>query len=165
MLGIWHFSFTVSNLDEAVDFYTRLLGFECIHVQHQANDYTRRLVGYADADLRVAQLVIPGQPHGLSTHDLELVQYVMPRGSRGDYNICNPGQAHLAITVENIMAEYERLRAAGVGFFSTPNLITAGVNVGGYTVYFYGVDHLVHELVQPPAQRVAAWRAGRAAEQ
>ena len=76
LLGIWHFSFTVSHLDGSVDFYTRLRRFESIHTQHQAAEYTRRLVGYPDADLLIAQLVIPGQPRGLSTHDLELLQYL-----------------------------------------------------------------------------------------
>ncbi len=159
MLGVWHFSFTVSDLDAAVDFYTRILGFECIHRQQQSNEYTRRLVGYPDADLRIAQLVIPGQPRGLSTHDLELVQYVAPHGERGDFNICNPGQAHLALAVESMDEEYSRLVEAGVEFFSEPNLITAGVNEGGYTVYFYGFDHLVHELVQPPKARTEEYRA------
>ncbi|HTX01042.1 MAG TPA: VOC family protein [Acidimicrobiales bacterium] len=159
MLGVWHFSFTVSDLDQAVDFYTGLLGFECIHRQEQDNEYTRRLVGYPDAHLRVAQLVVPGQPRGLSTHDLELVQYLSPIGARGDHNICNPGQAHLALTVEDIAAEHARLTRAGVEFFSQPNRITAGVNEGGATVYFYGFDHLVHELVQPPPSRIEAYRS------
>jgi len=159
MFGVWHFSFTVSDLDGAVDFYTRLLGFDCVHKQEQANEYTQRLVGYPDAQLRVAQLVIPGQPRGLSTHDLELVQYVRPLGSRGDHNICNPGQAHLALAVEDVHARYEALSREGVEFFSEPNHITAGVNAGGYTVYFYGFDKLVHELVQPPPDRIAAYRA------
>jgi catechol 2,3-dioxygenase-like lactoylglutathione lyase family enzyme len=160
MLGVWHFSFTVSDIEGAVDFYTRLLGFECIHRQEQLNEYTRRLVGYPDAHLRIAQLVIPGQPRGLSTHDLELVQFVSPVGDRGDYNICNPGQAHLALAVEDVAGEHARLSAAGVEFFSDPNFITEGVNRGGYTVYFYGFDRLVHELLQPPADRIEAFRAG-----
>ena len=154
MYGVWHFSFTVSDLDEAVDFYTGLLGFQCIHRQAQANEYTRRLVGYPDAELRIAQLVVPGALRRVTTHDLELVQYVTPRGSRQDYNICNPGAAHLALTVGDIHEYFTRLNAAGVQFFSTPNLITAGVNSGGYTVYFYGPDRIVHELVQPPPERL-----------
>jgi catechol 2,3-dioxygenase-like lactoylglutathione lyase family enzyme len=162
VLGVWHFSFTVSDIDGAVDFYTRVLGFELVHTQAQSNEYTRKLVGYDDADLRVAQLAVPGQPRGLSTHDLELVQYVAPKGERGDDGIKNPGQAHLALTVEDMAAEYERLRSAGVEFFSEPNLITAGVNEGGYTVYFWGFDRIVHELVQPPRHRLErflAWPA------
>lgn len=156
MLGVWHFSFTVSDLDKAVDFYTRLLGFTCVHRQEQHNEYTCRLVGYPDAHLRIAQLVVPGQPRGLSTHDLELVEYVSPAGQRGDINICNPGQAHLAIAVSDIFERYATLTREGVEFFSEPNYITAGVNTGGYAVYFYGFDLLVHEFVQPPQQRLNA---------
>jgi catechol 2,3-dioxygenase-like lactoylglutathione lyase family enzyme len=154
MYGVWHWSFTVSDLDAAVEFYTTLLGFECIHRQRQSNEYTRRLVGYPDADLRVAQLRIPGARRSITSHDLELVEYVAPRGTRQDPGICHPGAAHLALTVGDIAERYDRLLAAGVRFFSEPNLITAGVNEGGFTVYFYGPDQIVHELVQPPRSRI-----------
>lgn len=153
-LGVWHFSFTVSDLDRSIAFYRDLLGLELIHTQEQANEYTRRLVGYPDAHLRVAQFVIPGQPRGISTHDLELVEYVTPKGQRGDINICNPGAGHLAFTVDDIHERYERLRAAGVHFFSPPNAITAGVNLGGYTCYFHDPDQIVLEMVQPPPHRM-----------
>lgn len=153
MLAVWHFSFTVSDLDAAVDFYVNLLGCTCVHRQEQANDYTRRLVGYPDAHLRVAQIKI-GDRASVSSHDLELVQYVAPEGTRGDINIANPGAAHLAFAVDDLDAEYDRLSAHGVRFFSTPNRITAGVNKGGAAVYFHGPDDIVHELVQPPPGRV-----------
>jgi catechol 2,3-dioxygenase-like lactoylglutathione lyase family enzyme len=65
--GVWHFSFTVSDLDASIAFYTEQLDFGLIHTQEQSNEYTRRLVGYPDAHLRVAQLVVPGQPRGLSS--------------------------------------------------------------------------------------------------
>jgi catechol 2,3-dioxygenase-like lactoylglutathione lyase family enzyme len=161
VLGVWHFSFTVSDIDGAVDFYTRLLGFELVHRQVQRNEYTSRLVGYPDAHLIIAQLAVPGQPRGLSTHDLELVQYVNPVGQRGDDNICNPGQGHLALAVDDIHERYAALSRAGIEFFSAPNAITAGVNAGGYAVYFYGFDRLVHELVQPPTVRLSEYRRQR----
>jgi catechol 2,3-dioxygenase-like lactoylglutathione lyase family enzyme len=151
--GVWHFSFTVSDLDRSIRFYRDLLGFELIHVQEQDNEYTRRLVGYADARLRVAQLAIPGQPRGISTHDLELVHYLQPRGARGDANICNPGAAHLAVAVDDIHELHDRLVAAGVRFVSAPNRITAGVNQGGYACYFLDPDEIVLELLQPPPGR------------
>ena len=100
--GVWHFSFTVSDLDRSIEFYRDLLGFELVHTQEQANAYTRRLVGYPDASLRVAQFAVPGQPRGISTHDLELVQYLSPKGERGSREICNPGAAHMAMTVDDI---------------------------------------------------------------
>lgn len=153
--AVWHFSFTVADLERTVDFYTRLLGFELVHTQEQNNAYTSRLVGYPDAHLRIAQLAVPGRPPGLSTHDLELVQYINPRGVRQDPGIANPGAAHLALAVDDIHALHERLTAAGVRFFSPPNAITAGVNEGGWTCYFEDPDRIVLELVQPPAHRTA----------
>jgi catechol 2,3-dioxygenase-like lactoylglutathione lyase family enzyme len=152
--GIWHFSFTVADLDRSIAFYRDVLGFELIHTQEQTNEYTRRLVGYPDASLKIAQFAIPGQPRDLSTHDLELVEYVSPKGTRGDSNICNPGAAHLAMAVDDIHGRYERLAAAGVSFVSPPNHRTAGVNAGGYTCYFRDPDDIVLELVQPPPHRL-----------
>jgi lactoylglutathione lyase len=147
--GLWHFSFTVSDLDEAVAFYVDTMGCVCVHRQEGANAYTRRLVGYPDAHIRVAQIRI-GDQAGVSGHQLELVQYLTPTGHRGDINIANPGAAHLAFAVDDLDAEYSRLQARGVRFFSTPNRITEGVNTGGAAVYFHGPDDIVHELVQPP---------------
>lgn len=153
MYGVWHFSFTVADIERSIIFYRDVLGFELIHRQEQANEYTRRLVGYADAHLKVAQFVVPGQPRGRSTHDLELLEFVAPRGIRGDVGICNPGAAHLAIGVDDIHDRYRRLLAAGVRFFSPPNPITSGINEGGFTCYFHDPDQIVLEMVQPPDGR------------
>lgn len=150
--GVWHFSFTVADLERSIAFYRDLLDFELVHVQEQANEYTRRLVGYPDAHLKVAQFAVPGLPRGVSTHDLELVEYVAPRGSRGDVEICNPGAAHLAMAIDDIHERHAHLVAAGVRFVSPPNEIRAGVNAGGWTCYFRDPDDIVLELVQPPSR-------------
>ena len=97
---------------------------------------------------------MPGQPRVYSTHDLELVAYLEPRGERGDVNVYNPGAAHMAFSVRDAIAEYERLSAAGVEFVSPPNLITAGVNTGGYACYFRDPDTITLELSQPPPGRL-----------
>lgn len=152
--GVWHFSFTVSDLDASVAFYRDLLDFELIHVQEQRNPYTSKLVGYPDAHLRVAQLAVPGQRRARSTHDLELVQYLNPQGRRVETEIRDPGAAHLALTVDDIHDRHARLTDAGVRFYSDPNAITSGVNEGGFTCYFEDPDGAVLELVQPPAHRL-----------
>ena len=161
--GIFHYSFTVSDLEAAIVFYRDLLGFTFVHRQVQDNDYTRRLVGYPDARIEVAQFAVPGERRGLSTHDLELVWYERPPGRRADAEIKDPGQAHLAVAVEDADAMYERLTAAGIRFVSRPNDITEGVNKGGKACYFYGPDDIVHELLQPSPARIAAYLADEAA--
>ena len=148
--GLWHFSFTVSDLDSAVNFYTELLGFHFVHRQVQYNEYTRRLVGYPEAVIEIAQLAIPGCAVRTSTHDLELVHYLRPTRKVSQVDIATPGAAHLALAVTDLKAAHERLVRAGVEFVSEPNRITHGVNRGGYAVYFYGPDRIVHELVQAP---------------
>ena len=146
----------------AIAFSRDLLGFELVHRQVQDNAYTRRLVGYPDAVLEVAQLAAPGQPRGLSSHDLELVLYRSPVGRPRDAEIRDPGQAHLAIAVGDAEAVYTRLLAAGVRFVTPPNAITAGVNAGGKACYFFGPDDIVHELLEPPAARMAAYHEASA---
>jgi catechol 2,3-dioxygenase-like lactoylglutathione lyase family enzyme len=148
--GIWHFSFTVSDLERSLDFYTGLLGMKLVHRQDQSSEYTRKLVGYPDADLRVALLGFEGAPNGPSGHVLELIQYRAPVCPPHPAGTAYPNSAHLAFVAEDALHEYERLRAAGVQFRSEPVAITAGINRGGYTVYFLDPDGITLELVQPP---------------
>jgi len=157
--AIWHFSFTVSDLDRSVAFYRGVLGMELVTAQEQANEYTRRLVGFPDAQLRIAQLRLPGTRPAPSNHVLELVQYVMPPGRPIDTRLNNPGTAHLAFAVVDLSAAYERLKAQGVSFRSEPVAITEGVNAGGYTVYLLDPDGITLELVQPPPRSSARLEA------
>jgi catechol 2,3-dioxygenase-like lactoylglutathione lyase family enzyme len=156
--GVWHFSFTVSDLEKAIAFYRDVLGWELVHRQMQHNEYTARLVGYPGADIEVAQIAIPGQPRGISTHDLELVHYRYPLGVPRPIEIKDPGEGHICFAVDDAQAEYERLVGLGVEFLSPPNEITAGVNTGGKACYFRGFDGVHLELLQPPPHRIAAFR-------
>ena len=153
--GVWHFSFTVSNLEQSIAFYRDILGMELIHRQEQNNPYTHKLVGYPDAHLRVAQLKTAADTCSPSTHMLELVEYVAPQGTKIDTGTCNPGTAHLAFVVDDIFAAYAAWRQQGVRFKSDPVAIEAGVNRGGYTVYFLDPDDITLEIVQPPPGRLA----------
>lgn len=153
MNGIWHFSFTVSDIARSLEFYCGLLGLELVHQQEQANEYTSRLVGFPDAHLKVAQLTVPGQPCEISTHQIELVEYINPKGKPREMRISIPGSAHMAFVVQDLATEYARLRDAGVRFVSPPNEILAGVNIGGTTCYFHDPDDITLELVQPPPHR------------
>jgi len=149
---LWHASFTVSDLDVSVRFYTELLGLELRARQEQDNEYTRRLVGYPDARLRVAQLTVPAGRTQRSGHVLELVQYVAPPGRPLELATPNVGVAHVAFEVDDLEPIHARLVRAGVTFVSDPVDIAEGVNRGGRAVYLRDPDGITLEFVQPPPQ-------------
>lgn len=60
IIGHWHTAFTVSDIERSVEFYTSFLNFEVVHKQRQSNAYTRKFVGYPDADLEAVMLKIKG---------------------------------------------------------------------------------------------------------
>jgi lactoylglutathione lyase len=156
LLDTLHFSFTVSSLERSIAWYCGLLGLELVHRQRQENAYTPVLVGIPGAVLEVAQFRIPGVSPGRSTHVLELVEYVTPRGTveRGpDTN--EVGAAHLALLVDDVLERYERMVAAGVAFRNPPVEITAGANRGGMAAYLHDPDGITLELLQPSPQRLA----------
>lgn len=153
LAGVLHFSFTVSDIDRAVAWYTDVLGLELVHRQRGDNEYTRTLVGMPDAVIEAAQFRIPGVRPSHSTHFLELVQYVTPAGVPVALATNNVGVAHLAFVVEDIEAEYERLRARGVIFRNAPVRITEGANRGGAACYFQDPDGITLELLEPSRER------------
>ncbi len=148
--GFFHVSFTVSNLEASVKWYTEVLGLQFVRGQEQHNEYTSKLVGYPDAHLKVAQLRVPGQTIPISRHHVELVEYVHPRGEDIPLDTNRTGVGHWAFIVDDIHAEFERLSALGVKFKSErPVSIEHGVNKGGYTIYFTDPDGITLELLQP----------------
>lgn len=149
--GLWHVSFTVSNIEASVKWYTEVLGLEFVRDQVQHNEYTSKLVGYANAHLKVAQLRVPGASVPISRHHIELVEYVSPRGEDIPLDTNRTGVGHWAFIVDDIHTEFNRLIGLGVKFKAEkPVAIEAGVNKGGYTIYFTDPDGITLELIQPP---------------
>jgi catechol 2,3-dioxygenase-like lactoylglutathione lyase family enzyme len=158
---VLHFSFTVSDIEASIDWYTRVLGLELIHRQRQENEYTPVLVGIPGAVLEVAQFAVPGVPPARSTHMLELVEYITPHGrDLGDLPTNSVGCAHLALMVTDIHERYARMVEAGVVFRNPPVEITAGSNKGGFACYFHDIDGITFELLQPSPERLAALGLG-----
>jgi catechol 2,3-dioxygenase-like lactoylglutathione lyase family enzyme len=147
LAGVFHTGLTVSDLDRSIAFYRDVLGLELVSQWDSAQPYLRRIVGFPDAELRIALLRLHGSGPG---HHVELLEYRAPRGARGDARTCNPGNAHIAFRVDDLDAAYAELSAKGVRFKSTPVSIEHGANQGGKAIYFLDPDDITLELVQPP---------------
>ncbi len=153
LLGIWHVSWTVTDIERSMEFY-KTLGFELIHFQEQANEYTEKLVGLPKAHLKAALMKMADVEPGLSGHVIELIEYVSPKGQQIDARPCDINAAHMAVITDNAHELHERMVKAGGNFVSPPVAITAGINKGGFTCYMRDLDGFVIELMQPPVWRL-----------
>lgn len=143
--GVHHVGLTVSDLDKAIKFYTEVLDCTVVFEQEKKGGYLAEIVGYPDADVRMAQV----QPRGNSPR-IELFEYRQPRSSPRGLEPRNVGNAHVCFVVEDLPALYERLVEHGVDTFSPPVEIDTGVNKGGYGLYLRDPDGITLEMFQPP---------------
>lgn len=150
---IFHTGLTVSDLDRSIAFYRDVLGLELVSQWDSAQPYLRTVVGYPDAELRIALLRLPRGRAGVSGHHIELLEYRTPRGTRGDANTYHPGNVHVAFMVEDLEAAYAEMSAKGVRFKSAPVTVTHGRNAGARAVYLLDPDDITLELIQPAAVR------------
>jgi lactoylglutathione lyase len=156
--SIFHAGFVVRDLDASIRFYTEGLGLRLRLQQTQDNAYTRSLVGYPDASLRVAQFNLPEGDPPASGHILELVEYVTPEGGPVDLERNTIGAGHLAFLVDDIETMTANLTALGATPLSEPNEITAGINKGGKALYLHDPDGVMLELLQPASMTAGAAR-------
>jgi catechol 2,3-dioxygenase-like lactoylglutathione lyase family enzyme len=147
--GIFHTGITVSDLDRSIAFYRDCLGLELVTRWESSQPYLRTVVGFSDAELRIALLRVPAMAPGVSGHHIELLEYRTPRGQRGDARTCNPGNAHVAFVVDDLDRVHAELTARGVRFKSAPVEVTHGRNAGAKAVYLLDPDDVTLEFIQP----------------
>lgn len=141
-----HFSFTVSDLDESLHFFRDLLGLEATPAALVESEQVQRVVGMPGARLRISLVRLP------DGKNIELIEYVEPRGAAVDLATCNTGVAHIAFNVEGIEKMYEELSAKGVKFVSAPVWAPGNDGKGQWAVcYLRGPDGITLEFIERTA--------------
>lgn len=159
ILGVLHHGITVTDIEQSIAWYGDVLGLELVHRQRQENTYTPLLVGVPGAVLEVAQFRVPGPLPRVSTHDLEIIQYIVGGEMHPSPVVNQVGVAHLAFLVTDIHSLHQRAAHAGATFRNPPTEITEGANVGGYGCYFHDPDGNTLEFIQPSPQRLGVIRS------
>lgn len=139
-LSVHHVGLSVSSLERSIAFYRDVLGFELLRIiECPAEGNLGTVAALHGACARLAQLAL-----GDST--LELAEYEQPRGKPipPDSTLADLGFSHICLTSEDIQADHERLRDAGVRFYTEPMEYRPGV----WMAYFYGPDGETCELRQ-----------------
>ncbi len=146
--------FTVSDMDKAVDFYTRILPFEKISDIEAMGEEIEHLSGAFGARVRVVRL-------RLGDEILELTEYLTPEGRPipVDSRSNDRWFQHIAIIVSDMDKAYAHLRANKVRHASTgpqtlPAYIPAAAGIRAF--YFKDFDGHVLEILSFPGDKGAS---------
>jgi catechol 2,3-dioxygenase-like lactoylglutathione lyase family enzyme len=120
-----HFGFSVSDLERSIVWWTRFLEREPMLVQKTWDaEYTGTMVGYPGCVIDWAYFELPGGAR------LELVRYVEPAPDAVDMETYNIGNGHLCIVVDDIHADFDRMRHIAELRSDAPVRIPAGPKRG-----------------------------------
>jgi len=149
---------TVSDVDRAVDFYSRVLTFQKVADREVAGEEYERLFGVFGARIRAVRMRL-GDEH------IELLQFLAPRGRpiAIDSHSNDRWFQHIAIVVRDMSAAYARLRSFHVEHASSgpQRLPDWNPNAGGIEAfYFRDPDgHNLEVLAFPPGKGLPKWHS------
>ena len=139
--GIHHTGISTPNLERAIEFYSGLLGFKVIHrFEWEAGaKHFDDITGLKNSAARAVFLL---QDNAF----IEIFEYSAPTPApaQPDRPVCDYGVTHVALIVDDVQAEYDRLKALGVPFHAPPR-------EDFRAVYGRDPDGNVFELMEVPA--------------
>ena len=81
--------------------------------------------------------------------NIELIEYLTPKGATIDLATCNTGVAHIAFNVGEIQQMHEELSSKGVEFVSPPVWAPSNDGKGQWAVcYLRGPDGITLEFIE-----------------
>jgi len=159
VMGLDAVSITVSDMDRAVDFYSRVLTFQKISDVEVAGDDYEHLEGVFGVRMRVVRMQ-------LGEEFIDLVEYIAPKGRPipVDSRSNDRWFQHIAIIVSDMDQAYRLLRQNKVEHASSgpQRLPDWNKNAGGISAfYFKDPDgHPVEILHFPPDKGSPKWHQG-----
>ena len=142
VLATNHTSFTVSDLDRSIAFFTEVLGFEIVNRAHRDPNLISSITGISGADIEVAYIQGPG-------HRLELIQYPGPSDRRQvESRPCDSGFAHVAYDVDDVDAAVIASAYHQVLPIGEVTIIDKGPNAGRKVVYLRDRDGVTIEYIE-----------------
>jgi catechol 2,3-dioxygenase-like lactoylglutathione lyase family enzyme len=154
--GVDAIGFTVSDIDRAVDFYSKVLTFEKVSDTEVAGENYEHLQGVFGLRMRVVRM-------RLGDEFIELTEYLAPKGRPipVDSRSNDRWFQHIAIIVSDMDKAYARLRANKVEYASTEpqRLPDWNKNAAGISAYYFKDPdgHPVEVLQFPPDKGREKW--------
>ena len=143
-----HTGITVSSLQDALDFWVNVLGFNHLYTWTFGNSpFIENLVGVNGAEMSLAMV----EGYG---HRVELLEYRGP----ADRKIikprsCDVGSVHIGLYVDDLDAALVRVAEAGWLPVAEPQTVQGGERDGMRLIYVRGPDGVTIEFMQKAPQR------------
>jgi catechol 2,3-dioxygenase-like lactoylglutathione lyase family enzyme len=144
-----HTGITVSSLEEALDFWVNVLGFQHLYTWNFENTpFIEKLVGVPGTAMSLARV----EGYG---HSIELLEYQAPADRKViKPRSCDVGSVHIGLYVEDMDATLARVAEAGWMPVAEPQTIEDGERKGMRLIYVRGPDGVTIEFMQnAPALR------------
>jgi catechol 2,3-dioxygenase-like lactoylglutathione lyase family enzyme len=142
ILGIEHTAYTVRDIERSVRFWTRSLGFRETSRGPFRSPELGRMVGMPGADMIIAYLSGYGQ-------QVELVQYLAPRGRAEDSRPNDSQASHLAFRCDDIHGTAARLVREGATMVGSVEYLPDDPDDLCWCAYLRDPNGIVFELIQP----------------
>jgi glyoxylase I family protein len=140
IIGFHHAALSTPDLDRCVRFYTRIVGCE------EAWSFGWEAgTPEADAITELNDSAARAVMLKLGDSYLEVFEFTSPAPATNasDRRVCDYGITHICLQVQDLQAEYERMKAAGMRFHCPPQKQDTG-----YVTYGRDPDGNVVELLE-----------------
>lgn len=113
ILGLDHAALAVPDIQQALDFYCGVIGFEVLAEFDLPAGLMEKPFGIAEAGCSVRKIK-------LGDTMLELFEFQVGEGGEPARPVNRQGITHIALASDDVPADHEKLRSAGVVFNTPP---------------------------------------------
>jgi len=113
---IRHTGIVVEDLKKALDFYQDVLGFKIEKSIDETGPFIQTILGLKDVEVTTIKMSAP------DGNLIELLYFKTHQegAKKLERRIFDFGISHIALTVENLESDYQRIKLAGAHFISAP---------------------------------------------
>ena len=135
-----HVGFTVSNLNNSINFYKKVLNFKLFNKSKRNKKFSEKVTGIKNARLNIAYMK-------LGKFYLELIEYQTGKGVKINTSVNNIGTAHVCFNIKNFDEYLNKLLIKKIRLVGEPTIIPAGPNKGKQVVYVQDIDNNKLEFI------------------
>ena len=106
--SFFHTGFIVKDIEKSIDFYSSVFGLSLAGRAERTGDFAATLLGYTGVHVQNAFLDLG------DGHQLELIQYMTPTGSKANFEKNDVGASHIAFLVNDIDSFYANAKDKGL---------------------------------------------------